>query len=275
MYNASFIANELGIAADTLRKWAKRYDIQPSMRTQSGRYSYSDSDLVRFKLILQLKQKGFSLSVLAKMSIEEMAQKLPQQPEVSTKTLFVVGPALTFEPKLAPIDVIYGDLNQAMQAQVPTLVQLAFISEENIDALVALKQRVPSLLVASQFATEQHRLELEQQGIETQSKALSLNHVIRWLNNKLQARQFSEELLKQIDAWLPTLACECPRHLREILSTLRNFSDYCQQCSLANEQDAVLHQQFLQHSRRAEQEIERAMRLLIEFEAQRERQKAS
>ena len=42
-------------------------------------------------------------------------------------------------------------------------------------------------------------------------------------------------------ATVPTVACECPHHLADLVSALRAFEDYSADCESRNEADAALH----------------------------------
>ena len=61
----------------------------------------------------------------------------------------------------------------------------------------------------------------------------------RWL--WLPPPRFSRETLRRLAAMQPTLVCECPRHLAELLTSLLAFEDYSQQCEDRSPEDADTH----------------------------------
>ncbi|MDT0619611.1 MerR family transcriptional regulator [Salinisphaera sp. P385] len=53
--------------------------------------------------------------------------------------------------------------------------------------------------------------------------------------------RFSRETLRRLAAMQPTLICECPKHLSELLTSLLAFEDYSQQCEDRSPEDADTH----------------------------------
>ena len=54
-------------------------------------------------------------------------------------------------------------------------------------------------------------------------------------------RRFSDEALAQIAARSTTVACECPRHVAELVEQLASFEVYSAECASRNADDAALH----------------------------------
>ena len=202
MYSSKYVAARLGMNNDTLRKWAIRYQLAPSARSTTGRYSYTDSDIVRLQMVLQLRQLGCALPDLAQMTLPQLAQKLPKSEKVAKQTLAIIGEPLSFTSQLLPLKLHYCELEMAMMLGLPTLMQCGSIGKHNLDAIFALRAATPSLLVCFRFANKSDRLALEAQGVETHSDPLEVKTVVAWLNNKIQNRQFSDPLLEKIHAWL-------------------------------------------------------------------------
>jgi MerR family transcriptional regulator, light-induced transcriptional regulator len=55
-------------------------------------------------------------------------------------------------------------------------------------------------------------------------------------------RQFSDQALAVLAATPSTLACECPRHLSEIVQQLASFERYSADCSSRGPDDRALHE---------------------------------
>ena len=60
-------------------------------------------------------------------------------------------------------------------------------------------------------------------------------------NTSVAPRRFSDEVLVQIAAMSTTVACECPRHVAELVSQLASFETYSAECLNTGSDDAALH----------------------------------
>ncbi|HNK32267.1 MAG TPA: hypothetical protein PK403_08325, partial [Plasticicumulans sp.] len=54
-------------------------------------------------------------------------------------------------------------------------------------------------------------------------------------------RRYDTDTLERIAASTPTLACECPHHLVDLVAGLSAFEDYSAQCENRSPEDAALH----------------------------------
>ncbi len=54
-------------------------------------------------------------------------------------------------------------------------------------------------------------------------------------------RRYSDELLQQVANHAQSVACECPRHVVELIGQLSSFEEYSAQCLNKSTQDAVVH----------------------------------
>ena len=54
-------------------------------------------------------------------------------------------------------------------------------------------------------------------------------------------RRYSDELLQQVGNHAQTVACECPRHVVELIGQLCSFEEYSAQCLSQSPQDAAVH----------------------------------
>jgi DNA-binding transcriptional MerR regulator len=55
-------------------------------------------------------------------------------------------------------------------------------------------------------------------------------------------RRYDDAALADLAALSSTVACECPRHVAELVALLSNFEDYSAQCARLSPQDEALHQ---------------------------------
>ena len=54
-------------------------------------------------------------------------------------------------------------------------------------------------------------------------------------------RRFSDAELTHIAGQAPSVLCECPRHLTDLISSLNSFESYSAECESRNEEDAAVH----------------------------------
>ncbi len=79
-------------------------------------------------------------------------------------------------------------------------------------------------------------------------------------------RRYDDEALAQIAALSPTVKCECPRHLAELIASLTAFERYSAECESRCPGDAALHAYLHATASQARHIIEGALDHVIEFE---------
>ena len=166
-YNIKDLENVSGIKAHTIRIWEKRYNIISPQRTETNIRTYSDDDLRRLLNISILNSHGIKISHLAKMTEEEIRDKVlfvsqnagdfgaqvealilsmlnldeVQFHMIFNKSVMANGFELTFEQivlkALDRIGVLWltGTINPAQEHFISNLIRQKLIS--NIDALVS------------------------------------------------------------------------------------------------------------------------------------------
>jgi MerR family transcriptional regulator, light-induced transcriptional regulator len=71
-YAIKVISSGCGIMPHTLRIWEKRYQVFEPERSEGGQRLYSESDLMKAKLLSKLLEHGHSISSIASFSLEEL-----------------------------------------------------------------------------------------------------------------------------------------------------------------------------------------------------------
>jgi MerR family transcriptional regulator, light-induced transcriptional regulator len=79
-------------------------------------------------------------------------------------------------------------------------------------------------------------------------------------------RRFNDEVLAALAEQPSTVACECPRHLAEILMQLGGFERYSEDCLSRNPGDAMLHRQLSALAGTARSLFEQALAQVVEHE---------
>jgi hypothetical protein len=78
--------------------------------------------------------------------------------------------------------------------------------------------------------------------------------------------RFDEAFLSTITSADNRLACECPRHLADLLLMVGSFERYSAKCASRNEEDAALHKELQRAAGRARAILETAMESLARAE---------
>ena len=76
MYTIKNVSMITGIGVHTLRAWEKRYSVVNPSRSPSGRRFYSDEDIEKLKLITTLNKTGEQISSIAKLSDEQLRERV-------------------------------------------------------------------------------------------------------------------------------------------------------------------------------------------------------
>ena len=71
-YPIGYVSRQTGLTAHQIRAWERRYAAVVPERTQSNRRLYSETDIVRLKLLTKARQSGLSLEQLAALSTEDL-----------------------------------------------------------------------------------------------------------------------------------------------------------------------------------------------------------
>lgn len=85
VYSIKDLEQLSGIKAHTIRIWEKRYELIQPNRTQTNIRYYTDEDLRYLLNVGLLNRNGFKISKIAKMSDEEIAEKVADLSEVNSE----------------------------------------------------------------------------------------------------------------------------------------------------------------------------------------------
>jgi MerR family transcriptional regulator, light-induced transcriptional regulator len=91
MYSIKAITSLTGLTAETLRAWERRYDCITPQRNESGRRSYSQDDLEKLKLLVNLTRNGHAISKIANLDCEQLRHfqnQSSEQTDNNQATLF-------------------------------------------------------------------------------------------------------------------------------------------------------------------------------------------
>lgn len=302
-YNIGVVVRRTNIHPETLRVWERRYELIVPDRSETGRRLYSEGDIRKLQLVKQLTELGHGVSSLAKLSSDELLERLTashhQGAQRETRSglkcrVAFVGDALRVRYGrhllyYKDIDIvgsmIPGSSTSYAQADV-VIIDLSTINEES-QALIeqyCTDFGASAAIVVFNFATRKAISELESAGIVCLKGALSAAEIYRACMSLMQPLfnvasltdkqtdeestppRFDKDQLSHIATLSSAIACECPNHLAELIINLTAFEHYSLECANRNEDDARLHLQLNQSTAAARMILEESLARLIEIE---------
>ncbi len=297
-YRSGVAARLAGLSVETLRVWERRYGVCDTERSEHGQRLYSAPQVRRLGLLKQLVDKGHPIGMLAGLAdeqLETMALGNGASPALQTGPIrvAVVGEGLARRIAAAGRDglELYVqrscpaiELAPALLAGVLSDVLLVELSEPDDNALallVAARESVgvTAVVVLYRFCSSATIRQLRSHGFlvarvpaETGELVLLCRAALAGHKLALPPRpvesvpppRFEEAALASLSAAHNGVACECPRHLAEILMMVGSFERYSAQCASKNEADAQLHRELGHASGLARAILENAMARLIQ-----------
>lgn len=257
-----------GIPVATLRVWERRYGAIAAPKTVSGQRLYAASDVQRLRLLKQLTATGHAIGTIATLALDAL-QALAHGPGVRAPAglrLVVVGRTAVQRLKRFPagaLQATYDGLDEAEAAgalpEADVLVlQLTSLQPATAARVLALHQggRQAEMVVLYAFGTETVADSLRAAGVTVRREPVSGRELARLITGGPPAaapaprpagavapRRFSDEALVELTELPSSVACECPRHVAEIVQQLAGFERYSAECSSGGPADAALHRQ--------------------------------
>jgi hypothetical protein len=274
-YRSGVAARLAGLPVETLRVWERRYDLSETRRSAHGQRLYTASQVQRLGLLKQLVDQGHPIGQLAHLPMEELRALGGNGPAAAGAPLrpidvVVVGVGLARRIAASPHDTLLLNvvdscprldapacLRPGLHADV-LLVELAELDEQAIPMIAAASAalQAAATVVLYRFCSNATIRALRAQGwlvarvpsdmgelVPLCQQALEGQHLpSRLADTGLAGPRFDEESLANITAASSKLACECPRHMAELLLMIGSFERYSQQCASRNTVDAQIHQ---------------------------------
>ena len=269
-----------GVPVATLRVWERRYGVVAAPKSASGQRLYSSDDVQRLRLLRQLTERGHAIGTLAALGLPPLLALWADIARVGAHatgrsgTLGVVVVGRHAAPKLAAVPGcrvldVFDDLDSAAAAPLAAgcgllLVQLASLQPAAADQVRALaaRLRAAATVVLYAFGAESVAERLRQAGAVVRRDPVSAAELARLLVGLVPApppppqstaapapalasapaRQFSDDDLVALAEMPSNVACECPRHLAEIVMQLGGFESYSADCQSRSPADAALHE---------------------------------
>jgi hypothetical protein len=263
-----------GVPVATLRVWERRYGVVAAPKTATGQRLYTPHDVQRLRLLRQLTDRGHAIGTLAGLdlrALQGLAQEVPPPtPGMAGRTLVVVGRSAAQKLRVAAgcePQAVYDGLEAAEAAlQDGVLAELAGcdllllhlpslqpVTAERALALAA-RLRARATAIVYSFAAQALVEQLGASGVMLKREPVTGRELSRLVAAAPSAdahaqsdaaavppRRFTDEALAQLAEMPSSVACECPRHLAEIVQQLASFEHYSAECLSRSPADAALH----------------------------------
>ncbi|VVE77564.1 HTH-type transcriptional regulator MlrA [Pandoraea sputorum] len=300
-YRSGEAAKLVDMPAATLRIWEQRYGVISPATSASGQRLYSDEDVSRLRTIKSLVDSGRPIGVIARLDNAQLmrlasgANSASLAEHTHGATLLVVGFGDSVTSGL-PAGVMHESFDSV--EEIPHLaegagvarglaVRVESLHEDTVLSIVAATQSAhcDHVLVVYAFGTRQaielarlarirlartsdaliHTDELLSDFLQTLTNAddATSAHPQRWSR---APRRFDEETLSKLARQSSAIACECPKHLVELVLQIAAFERYSDECISRSPADALLHRHLGDAANRAVALFEDALAAVVEHE---------
>ena len=299
-YAIGVVARRTQTHPETIRVWERRYELIVPGRSETGRRLYSENDIAKLTLVKRLTELGHSVSSLAKLSIDELRDRLnaslasePNNYTEQLSTLRVVfandalrlrlSRELLIHEDITVVDFPNKNASSVMEPRADiVIVDLVTLNEESLSDVrhYLLETGCESALVVFNYGTKKSIQQLEAAGVVCLKGSVAAAEIYRACrsiqptlstaraaqNQKVTSPRFTNEQLSRIAALTSKIACECPNHLAELIINLTAFEKYSSECANRNEEDAQLHSQLNQAAGASRLILEDSLIRLMEIE---------
>jgi len=298
-YRIGEVSTLTGVSTDSIRAWEKRYQAVVPSRDDGNVRLYSEQDVARLKAMQQLVDRGARISDIASLSQEELQQRTARVTVVRDTDLSQEVPLVLIGGKLRQLFEAMPGNEFRIAANLETADEITdaylpagatVVVHYDMDAYDRLKRLVQDVfstgarmvLMLYQFAPAEILEEFRKRGVMTMrmtTDASELRHALlsrhywdfagrserhRFLEEPVPASQLTDVQLVRARNLSTVLACECPAHLAELISALKSFEQYSEQCESRTSEDAATHAMLRSASGHARATMESALLQLAE-----------
>ncbi|VVE40463.1 HTH-type transcriptional regulator MlrA [Pandoraea soli] len=301
-YRSGEAAKLVDMPAATLRIWEQRYGVVSPPTSASGQRLYSDVDVHRLKTIKALVNRGHAISSIAHLDGDQLRQLASSDGNpamsdapVRDTNLFIVGfgESVTLDipngVNAVRLDTVQeipsADGNDS--AENCAVIRVEALHEDVVLAIVSAAQRLmcDDVLVVYAFGTTRAAELARLEGINLKRAPNALLHANDLLFDYLQTlrridsrsagreriwqrtpRRFDNDTLTRVVSRSTTIACECPKHLAELVLQIAAFERYSDECESRSPADALLHRHLGDAANKAVAMFEDALAAVAEHE---------
>ncbi len=291
-----------GIQPTTLRIWERRYSVVNPHRSKGRNRLYSTGDIRRLGLIKTLVDAGHPISMLAPLTDEQLQSKLEsisiqslgstarKQRPIPVVILGSALPARLGDSEEFNIVAAHGDEASLREAGSTLPAKILIIECPAIHSDTGARIRgllracgASHAVVVYGFGSRQALDDLGASGIVCLRAPAEVAEIANACRNAqspfsrshadampsgeaVPLPRFSPEQLARISALAPTIACECPHHLVDLINSMAAFEAYSRECENKNAEDAEIHAYLYQTAGRSRAMLEAALQRVAEFE---------
>lgn len=300
-YRSGEAAKLVDMPAATLRIWEQRYGVVSPPTSASGQRLYSDVDVSRLRTIKSLVDKGHAIGAVAHLDNKQLIKlasgAVPASAAdiVHDTVLFIVGfgdgvsaelpEGVTHEAFATLAEIPAADEKASSASGM--VVRVEALHEDTVLSIVAAARRAycDQVLVVYAFGTRRAVDLARLEGIRMVRTSDALLHEHEVLFDFLKSlahknssgserdrlwarasRRFDEKTLTDLAQQSTTIACECPKHIVELVLQLAAFERYSDECLSRSSADALLHQHLGDAANRAVALFEDALAAVVEHE---------
>ena len=260
------VSRMIGISSHTLRKWESRYALVSTQRTTSGRRLYTQEDIEKLILVRDLIAVGHQVNRLAALSNAELEELLSRSNADmdfrDVESVLIVGPVISATARLArhdfaaELEIVSADAiewlaeDPDMESHDMIVLETPFLSQNHTEQLSQVARRHNLVLVYGYARTADLKA-LQSRGVICLRAPVNSDDLRRTIESQhhkplnkptsVPIRRLPDEVITRISSMLPSIQCECPRHIATLLYDLNSFEKYCHQCEIDHPDDAELH----------------------------------
>ena len=298
-YRSGVAARLAGLSVETLRVWERRYDLSGTRRSASGQRLYTADQVQRLGLLKQLVDRGHPIGQLAHLSTDDLRTlgggSAPRDGVlVRPIDVVVIGLGLARRIAASPHDTLLLNVQASCSRFEPAdclgpdlrtevlLVELSELDEHAIPMIQAASDALhaAAVVVLYRFSPSATIRALRAQGWLVARVPSEMGELVPLCRQALEGQhlpsraadgppagpRFDEETLAGITGASSALACECPRHMAELLLMVGSFERYSAQCASRNSADAQVHLDLHQSAGQARMILEAALERLARAE---------
>lgn len=292
-FSIGAVSKILGISTHALRKWEDRYGAIHPARSAGGDRRYSSEDLERLTRLKILVDNGRAIGALASMPDDELEALIrgltaPATAEGRPLNVAVIGERLAHELRRAASRTpgVEVAVHAASAPSLPetsadaVVAELGSLGGDTQKSLEEIRTRtgIERIVIVYGYGS----IEMAEQLSDARTALVRrpLNHrefartVVALVGSPpsgqpelgLPPHRFSRDVLAQMAMISPELACECPRHVGQLLIELSDFEAYSAECEITKPHDASIHNMLRRTAATSRALFERALVELAEAE---------
>lgn len=268
LYTIGQVAKLTGLSSHNIRTWEGRYSAISPQRTPGGLRRYGSDQVARLTLLKELVDSGESIGGVAGQSDTELkalcaARMQPQLPAAAAvRPIGVIGESLptilkqhgALMPGLEfhPLSLAQHQPDVATEAM---LIEKATLDEDIFAEVADLRDRfaVDVVVVLYGYATQALAVRVSSDTTACLRMPINYRELQRTLHallpppgeprpsSEVMPHRYSKDVLARVASMAPAIACECPRHVAEILFALTDFETYSANCEDKHPLDAAVH----------------------------------